>query len=200
MAVRRSLFSPSSASASKKARTSTPQALVRRAVLSAAETKSVAYTGAHFTGAAGAPSSAVAITNFGTGSTQQQRTANKVLITRIEARLFTQQTGSVRVLLFCPKDPSYTWSTASDIRTFSYNIEELWVFYDKVHTCDGLAISTTPNGVININMKRNQHCHWKSSTANDWSRNPIYIAFLAVNGASASASVQGYIRTYFKDL
>lgn len=198
MAVRRNLFPSAPTSASKRAKTTT--SLVRRSILNSSETKSISYTGSHFTGGAGAPSSAVAITNIATGTGSNQRVGNKLLVTRIEAKLFTQTAGSTRVIIFCPKEASYTWLAANDIRTFTYNLQDLWVFYDKVHGSDGLATSTTPNGVININLKRNQYVLFNGAGGTNWTKNPIYIAFLPVNGASASASVQGYIRTYYKDI
>jgi len=187
MAVRRALFQDGRPT--KRSRT-TINRVVTRAISSRQETKikriSAQFLNAPTTGLN------IELNSLSNGPDNGERVGNRVRNIRLTAQLVTKQTGAVRVVIYCPKNPLA--ALANTTRFSSINPSDFWVLHDKIYV-DG------PNGTytININKKLNFHTHWSGTSSNGFQRNPLKCFISTDDQGGVNGTVEGHFNLYYKD-
>jgi len=142
------------------------------------------------------------ITDIASGDRVDDRIGNKLLVTHLKVRLATQQTGSIRVCLLCPKVPTQdmTTTTIRETRFTGFDRGQYWVFYDQLFSTSDTQ--TSGGNVCNIDLPRNQRVEYQGATssASTMARNPIYLYVYAENAANSNARVDGYAEVFYKDI
>jgi len=187
MAVRRALFQDGRAT--KRSRTSINRT-VSRAIDSRQETK-VTRTSSQFLNGplTGLNIELNALSN---GAMEGQRVGNRVRNVRLTAQLVAKQTGAIRIVLYCPKNPSASIPTTT--RFSSIDPADFWILHDKLYV-------NGPNGsyCINLNKRLNFHTHWGNTSSNGFQRNPIKCFMTTDDQGGVNGTVEGHFNVYYKD-
>ena len=134
----------------------------------------------------------VELNDMSNGPDNGERVGNRIRNLRLTAQLVTKQTGAVRIVIYCPKNPNA--SLAPSTRFSSINPSDFWVLHDKIYV-DG------PNGTytININKKLNFHTHWSGTSSNGFQRNPLKCFISTDDQGGVNGTVEGHFNLYYKD-
>jgi len=191
MPVRRALFQDGRSA--KRSRTNINR-VVTRAISARQETKFVSLSGTFLN----LPIAGVnlEVNALSTGPDNGERIGNRVRNLRITGCLHSQGLGTIRVIIYCPKNANAALSTG--IRFGAVDNSDMWVLHDKCYNPGTNQLSVNDTLAININKKLNFHTHWGSASNNDFQRNPIKI-YLVSSQQGAVGSLEGHFKTYYKD-
>lgn len=193
MPVRRALFQ--NGRSAKRSRTSINRT-VSRAIAARTETKFVGLTGTFLN----LPTTGtnLEINALSTGGDNGERIGNRIRNLRLTGCLHAQGTGTIRIIIYCPKRPQASLSTG--IRFGALDNSDMWVLHDKCYN-PGVIQDNAPNDsfCININKKLNFHTHWGSNSNNDFQRNPIKVYLVSSNQGGIQGKLEGHFKTFYKD-
>lgn len=191
MVVRRALFQ--NGRSAKRSRTSLNRT-VSRAINARTETKFRAFSTTFLSNPTTGTN--VELNAMSTGPDNGDRIGNRVNNLRVTGLLAARGTGTVRIILYCPKKATTALSTAT--RFGSINTSDFWVLHDKVYN-PGLSFAGNDGFAININKKLNFHTHWGSSSNNDFQRNPLKLYMVSDNQGGTVGTVEGHFKVFYKD-
>lgn len=200
MVTKRALFTPGRTDVqSAKRYRSVSSASVTRAIRNAAETKwynnDFEFEGA---GSGSVTGLNVNVANIGSGGGASQRIGNKILLTALELHIAaTMPAGDhthLRVVLYCPKDPSTEITINALTPKVGINNGQFWVLHDMWYAPADGALS------VNIMKKLNQRVEFDGSSTLAFTRNPLKALIVGEGGTSINFSFAGTSKVWFKDI
>lgn len=191
MVVRRALFQ--NGRAAKRSRNSINRT-VSRAIASRTETKYAFLSGTFLLNPTTGTN--LELNALSTGPDQGERIGNRVRNLRLTGCLTCRGTGTLRIILYCPKNGNAAISNLT--RFGNIDTSDNWVIHDKVYN-PGLSFAGNDGFAINLNKKLNFHTHWGSPSSNDFQRNPLKCYIVSDNQAGTVGIVEGHFKTYYKD-
>jgi len=132
-----------------------------------------------------------------TGPDQGERIGNRVRNLRLTGCLNCAGTGTVRVILYCPKNANSAIGTG--LRFGHVDTSDNWVIHDKCYNPGTNQNSSNDTLAININKKLNFHTHWGGNSSNDFQRNPMKCYLICSNQSGVGGSVEGHFKIHYKD-
>jgi len=133
----------------------------------------------------------------GPGTNRDNRVGIRVRGLRQQVKLVCTDTGAVRVILYCPKNPDNVIPTGSVFG--SVDQADFWILHDHIYgppqrTGSGNSFA------INISKKLGFFTHWGGSTSTDFQKNPVKMHIVTEKRNGTQGQIQGHTKYWFKDL
>lgn len=137
------------------------------------------------------------INALSTGADNGERIGNRVRNLRVTGCLTAKGTGTVRVILYCPKNPQAAIPTS--VRFSGTDSNDFWILHDKCYNPGINENSSNDALCININKRLNFHTHWGSPSNNDFQRNPLKCYIVSAQQGGLVGQVEGHFKIFYKD-